>query len=117
LARGRAQKADYLLNMARGEALKAITISELQAISDASNMQLRAERDSDDSVLNGQKTHTTLADGSDFILTYAVTDPDAEPRHWGIISSSKSREGRSTARASLTTPSTISGTTAGRRGR
>jgi len=47
-------------------------------------MQTRAERDGDEYVLNGQKTWTTFAKGSDFILTYAVTDPDAEPAHRGI---------------------------------
>jgi alkylation response protein AidB-like acyl-CoA dehydrogenase len=96
------QKAEYLPKMARGEALKAIAISEPDAGSDVSNMRMRAERDSaegtsadpreptsasrdgDEYVLNGQKMWITFAKGADFILTYAVTDPDAEPAYRGI---------------------------------
>ncbi|WP_254525895.1 acyl-CoA dehydrogenase family protein [Natrinema caseinilyticum] len=79
-----AQKQEYLPKMARGEMLKSIAISEPDAGSDVSNMRLRAERDGDEYVLNGQKMWCTFAKGSDFILTYAVTDPDAEPAHRGI---------------------------------
>ncbi|WP_425495429.1 acyl-CoA dehydrogenase family protein [Natrinema halophilum] len=79
-----AQKEEYLPKMASGDALKSIAISEPNAGSDVANMQTRAERDGDEYVLNGQKTWTTFAKGSDFILTYAVTDPDAEPAHRGI---------------------------------
>ncbi|MFB1062761.1 acyl-CoA dehydrogenase family protein [Natrinema sp. H-ect4] len=78
------QKEEYLPKMASGDALKSIAISEPSAGSDVANMQTRAERDGDEYVLNGQKTWTTFAKGSDFILTYAVTDPDAEPAHRGI---------------------------------
>lgn len=79
-----AQKEVYLSAMARGEKLKSIAISEPAAGSDVANMQTRAERDGDEYVLNGQKMWTTFAKGSDFILTYAVTDPAAEPAHRGI---------------------------------
>ncbi|ELY55436.1 acyl-CoA dehydrogenase [Natronococcus amylolyticus DSM 10524] len=79
-----AQKEHYLPKMARGELLKSIAISESEAGSDVANMRTRAERDGDEYVLNGQKMWTTFAKGSDFILTYAVTDPDAEPAHAGI---------------------------------
>ncbi|MGM0592443.1 MAG: acyl-CoA dehydrogenase family protein [Halobacteriota archaeon] len=78
------QKAEYLPKMARGEALKAIAISEPEAGSDVSNMRTRARREGDEYVIDGQKMWTTFAKGSDFILTYAVTDPDAEPAHRGI---------------------------------
>ncbi|WP_254533827.1 acyl-CoA dehydrogenase family protein [Natrinema gelatinilyticum] len=78
------QQQEYLPKMARGEMLKSIAISEPDAGSDVSNMRLRAERDGDEYVLNGQKMWCTFAKGSDFILTYAVTDPDAEPAHRGI---------------------------------
>ncbi|WP_121740889.1 acyl-CoA dehydrogenase family protein [Natronorubrum halophilum] len=79
-----AQKQEYLPKMARGELLKSIAISEPDAGSDVSNMRLRAERDGDEYVLNGQKMWCTFAKGSDFILTYAVTDPDADPSYRGI---------------------------------
>ncbi|AXR76273.1 acyl-CoA dehydrogenase family protein [Natrarchaeobaculum sulfurireducens] len=78
------QKEKYLSKMASGEMLKSIAISEPSAGSDVANMQTRAERDGDEYVLNGQKTWITFAKGSDFILTYAVTDPDAEPAYRGI---------------------------------
>ncbi len=79
-----AQKDHYLPKMARGEMLKSIAISEAEAGSDVSNMRTRAEKDGDEYVLNGQKMWCTFAKGSDFILTYAVTDPDAEPAYKGI---------------------------------
>lgn len=78
------QKETYLPKMASGEALKSIAISEPEAGSDVSAMNTRAEKDGDEYILNGQKMWTTFAKGSDFILTYAVTDPDADPAHRGI---------------------------------
>ncbi|HKJ60104.1 MAG TPA: acyl-CoA dehydrogenase family protein [Halobacteriales archaeon] len=79
-----AQKEDYLAPMARGEKLKAIAISEPEAGSDVASMTSRAERDGDEYVISGQKMWTTFAEGADFILVYAVTDPDAEPAYRGI---------------------------------
>lgn len=79
-----AQKAHYLPRMARGDALKSIAISEPEAGSDVASMRTRATKDGDEYVLTGQKMWTTFAKGSDFILTYAVTDPDADPAHTGI---------------------------------
>ena len=79
-----AQKEDYLAPMARGEKLKAIAISEPEAGSDVASMTTRAERDGDEYVISGGKMWTTFAEGSDFILVYAVTDPDAEPAYRGI---------------------------------
>ena len=78
------QKEDYLAPMARGEKLKAIAISEPEAGSDVASMTTRAERDGDEYVISGGKMWTTFAEGADFILVYAVTDPDAEPAYRGI---------------------------------
>ena len=78
------QREKYLPRMARGECLKSIAISEPEAGSDVANMSTKAQRDGDEYVITGQKMWTTFARGSDFILTYAVTDPDAEPAHRGI---------------------------------
>jgi len=78
------QREEYLPQMARGEFLKSIAISEPEVGSDVASMSTRAERDGDEYVITGQKMWTTFAKGSDFILTYAVTDPDAEPSHRGI---------------------------------
>lgn len=78
------QKEQYLPKLASGEALKSIAISEPDAGSDVASMRTRADKDDDEYVIDGQKMWTTFAKGSDFILTYAVTDPDAEPAYRGI---------------------------------
>ena len=78
------QKDRYLPRMARGEFLKAIAISEPDAGSDVSSMSTRARREGDEYVIEGQKMWTTFARGADAILTYAVTDPEADPPHRGI---------------------------------
>jgi len=78
------QREEYLPQMARGEFLKSIAISEPEVGSDVASMSTRAERDGDKYEITGQNMWATFAKGSDFILTYAVTDPDAEPSHRGI---------------------------------
>lgn len=78
------QKQEYLPKMASGAMLKSIAISESDAGSDVSNIRTRAVRDGDEYILNGQKMWCTFAKGSDFILTYAVTDPSTEPAYKGI---------------------------------
>ncbi|MFP4625895.1 MAG: acyl-CoA dehydrogenase family protein [Natronomonas sp.] len=80
------QKAEYLPEMARGERLQAISISEPGAGSDVAAMSTTAEKDGDEYVLNGQKTWCTFARGADFIVIYAKTDPEASPPHRGISS-------------------------------
>jgi acyl-CoA dehydrogenase len=42
-------------------------------------MDTRATKDGSDYVINGQKWFTTAADGADFVIVMAVTDPDAPP--------------------------------------
>ncbi len=77
------QKDWYLPRMARGEALGAFAFSEPNAGSDLSNIQCRARRDGDDWVITGNKYWCTFADGADYILVLARTDPDSQ-RHRGI---------------------------------
>jgi alkylation response protein AidB-like acyl-CoA dehydrogenase len=43
--------------------------------SDAANIKLRAVRDGDDWVLNGEKTFITNGNDADFAIVVAVTDP------------------------------------------
>jgi len=78
------QKAEYLPDMAAGERLKAISISEPGAGSDVAGMSTTAEKVGDEYEIDGQKTWCTYAKGADFIVLYAKTDPDASPPHTGI---------------------------------
>ncbi len=80
------QKEEYVPDMVAGERLQSVSISEPGAGSDVAGMSTTAEKDGDEYVLNGQKTWCTFAKGSDFIVVYAKTDPDASPRHRGISS-------------------------------
>jgi alkylation response protein AidB-like acyl-CoA dehydrogenase len=77
------QRRRYLPRMARGEALGAFAFSEPNAGSDLSNIQTRARRDGDDWVITGNKYWCTFADGADYILVLARTDPGSQ-RHRGI---------------------------------
>ena len=81
-----AQKEEYLPDMAAGERLKAVSISEPGAGSDVAGMSTTAEKVGDEYEINGQKTWCTFAKGADFILLYARTDPDPSKRHEGISS-------------------------------
>jgi alkylation response protein AidB-like acyl-CoA dehydrogenase len=78
-------KAERLKQMARGEFLGSFAMSEPGAGSDIASVRCRAELDGDEWVINGQKMWVTFADGSDFIVLVARTQPyDPEHRHAGI---------------------------------
>jgi alkylation response protein AidB-like acyl-CoA dehydrogenase len=77
------QKRKYLPRMARGEALGAFAFSEPSAGSDLSNIACRARRDGDAWILTGNKYWCTFADGADYILVLARSDPETR-RHRGI---------------------------------
>ena len=59
--------------MTRGEAVVAICLTEPRGGSDAGNLQLRARRDGDHYVVNGEKTSITFADRADAYLVFART--------------------------------------------
>jgi acyl-CoA dehydrogenase len=71
-----AQQAEYLRPTIEGERISCFAITEPGAGSDAANIKLRARRDGDDWVLNGEKTFITNGDHADFAIVVAVTDPD-----------------------------------------
>ena len=63
----------WVPRMIRGEAIVAICLTEPRGGSDASNLQLKARRDGDGYVLNGEKTSITFADRADAYLVFART--------------------------------------------
>lgn len=77
------QKQKYLPPMAAGELYGAFAFSEPNAGSDLSSLTCRARRDGDDWVITGNKYWCTFADGADYILLLARTNPE-EKRHRGI---------------------------------
>jgi cyclohexanecarboxyl-CoA dehydrogenase len=64
---------EWVPRMVRGEALVAICLTEPRGGSDAANLQLRARRDGDEYVLNGEKTAITFADRADAYIVFART--------------------------------------------
>lgn len=80
------QKSIYLPRMARGEFLGAYSLSEPEAGSDLANISCRAKRVGDEWEITGAKYWCTFADGADFILVFARTEPSVDPkaRHRGI---------------------------------
>jgi alkylation response protein AidB-like acyl-CoA dehydrogenase len=80
------QKAHYLPLMAQGKFLGAFSLSEPDAGSDVANISCRARQVGDHWEITGSKYWCTYADGADFILVFARTDPKVDPkaRHRGI---------------------------------
>ena len=66
-------KQEWVPRMTRGDAVVAICLTEPRGGSDASNLQLRARRDGDDYIINGEKTSITFADRADAYLVFART--------------------------------------------
>jgi cyclohexanecarboxyl-CoA dehydrogenase len=64
---------EWVPRMTRGEAVVAICLTEPRGGSDASNLQLKARRDGDHYVINGEKTSITFADRADAYLIFART--------------------------------------------
>jgi len=76
-------KQEFLPKILNAEMEFALGYSEPSAGSDLASLRLKAERDGDDWVLNGQKMWTTSAHFADWYWVAARTDPDA-PKHKGI---------------------------------
>ncbi len=76
-------KREFLPRIIRAEISIALGYSEPQAGSDLAALELRAERDGDEFVLNGQKMWTSGAHFSDYIWLACRTQPGSK-RHQGI---------------------------------
>ncbi|MET7491187.1 acyl-CoA dehydrogenase family protein [Streptomyces sp900116325] len=70
------QKQRYLIPTIEGERRSSFAITEPGAGSDARNIRTRAVRDGGDWVINGEKTFITGGNEADFVMVFAVTDPD-----------------------------------------
>jgi len=76
------QKREYLEPLARGEIRSAFLMTEPEhAGSNPVWMSTTAREDGDQWVLNGHKWFATAADGADFVVVMAVTDPEEENRY------------------------------------
>ena len=78
-----AQQQRYLIPALRGEEIWCQLFSEPAAGSDLGGIRLRALRDGDDWVLNGQKIWTSWAHISDYGVIITRTDPSV-PKHRGL---------------------------------
>ncbi|OXM72632.1 acyl-CoA dehydrogenase family protein [Amycolatopsis thermalba] len=70
------QKQRYLIPTIEGERRSCFAITEPGAGSDARNIRTRAVRDGGDWVINGEKVFITGGNEADFVMVFAVTDPD-----------------------------------------
>lgn len=75
------QKEKFLKPLMSGERLGAIGITEPSGGCDAiGGMRTRAMLEGDEYVINGEKRFITNGSRADFILLYAITNPDVHPR-------------------------------------
>lgn len=70
------QREEYLIPTLNGERISSFAITEPGAGSDATQIRTRAVRDGDDWIINGEKTFITSGHEADFVMVFAVTDPE-----------------------------------------
>ena len=80
-----AQKRKYLPQMARGEKIGAIAMTEPGTGSDLQGVRTTAKRDGDHWVINGSKTFITNGYHSDIVIVVCKTDPSAGARGVSLI--------------------------------
>lgn len=91
------QKNRYLPALCIGNHIGALAMSEAQAGSDVMSMQLRAEADGDDYVLNGTKMWITNGPDADVLVVYARTAKEANSHGISAFIIEKKFPGFSTA--------------------
>ena len=75
-----AQKQKYLPKLCTGEHVGALAMSEPGAGSDVVSMRLRADKQGDRYILNGNKMWITNGPDAHTFVIYAKTDPEGGPR-------------------------------------
>ncbi|MEV6013116.1 acyl-CoA dehydrogenase family protein [Streptomyces sp. NPDC051976] len=70
------QKKEFLIPTINGDRRSCFAITEPGAGSDARAIRTRATKDGDDWVINGEKTFITQGNEADFVMVFAVTDPE-----------------------------------------
>lgn len=77
---GEEQKERYLRPLVEGKIRSCFSMTEVEMPgSNPVMLETTAVKDGGDYVLNGQKWYSTGADGAEFSIVMAVTDPDAPP--------------------------------------
>ncbi len=92
-----AQRARYLPKLISGEHVGALAMSEPGSGSDVISMQLRADKQGDDYVLNGRKMWITNGPDADVFVVYAKTNAAAGPRGITAFIVERASEGFTTA--------------------
>src|SRR6185436_2593084 len=73
------QKEVWLSRLVRGEVRSCFSMTEPDFPgSNPSWMDTQARKDGDDYVINGRKWFTSAADGAEFAIVMAITNPEAE---------------------------------------
>lgn len=78
------QKKKYIPGLISAELFGCFAITEPNTGSDVASMKTWAVEKDDCFVLNGNKMWISNIPGADVGVVYAVTDPDAKPKHRGI---------------------------------
>jgi len=73
------QKERYVKPLLKGDIFAAECLTEPRGGSDFFGTTTTAVRQGEDYILNGQKRFIVGAEGADYFLVYAKTDPDAKP--------------------------------------
>lgn len=76
------QKHKFVKLVASGKAIGAYALTEPMSGSDAGNMRTRAVRQGDRYLLNGRKSWVTSGPVADYVVVFALTEP--EKKHRGI---------------------------------
>ena len=91
------QKQRYLPKLVSGEHVGALAMSEPGSGSDVVSMRLRAEKQGERYVLNGNKMWITNGPEAETLVVYAKTDPEAGPKGITAFIIEKGFKGFSTA--------------------